>query len=344
MSQAITGLGTRYYIGSAVGDPFSGWTLLGELASFDLDRAWDTADVTNFNSGTDKEAKKTLRNPGTFTLYGNRLQSDPGQIILRVAFDDPRAYHFLVILPFGEQWSFHGLVLSVDPPLFAPGRTLRFVSKVQVTGPKLPYPGFGNATGMATKTSSRTLSSFTYGIFWKSFALTGVLPQDAQIQGIYPTIIATANEDICFHGLEHGNVADPAGSLGLPSFPGGIGFAHPFDPNGFTPAFPPTQFWGSQAGSPDSVGTSLADLANQRIFMFISSSLFVSPIFDWISAEAVGFAIYYESETPLVDPLMPPPFAVPAGQGLAWAVPFEVGLLAENQDNGTTVGTAAVLL
>ncbi len=339
MSNAITGRGTRYYIGSAVGDVFAGWTLLGELASFDLDRAWDTDEVTNFDSGVDKEHKKTLRNPGTFTLYGNRLQDDPGQAILRTAFDDPRPYHFLVILPFGEQWAFRGLVLSVDPPLFAPGKALRFVSKVQVTGPRRPGPGFGNATGTAQKFISLTLTDYTYGVFWKSFALTGVLPDDAQIQGIYPVVIAEAHEDICFQGIKHGNSGDPVGGLGGPVF-AGTSLGHPYAPGSPPQTFPSTLFWGSDSG-PDSIGSSLSNLTAQVIFMWIEQSLFNMNIHDSISAEAVGFAVDYTSETPLIDPLIPPPFAVPAGHGLAWALPFAYGTIGDGDPRGRVTGAAA---
>jgi hypothetical protein len=38
----------------------------------------------------------------------------------------------------------------------------------------------------------------------------------------------------------------------------------------------------------------------------------------------VAFAIDYTSATPVTDPQIPPPFTIPGGHGLAWALPVMV--------------------
>jgi hypothetical protein len=119
------------------------YTLLGELDSSDSSgREWDIEEVTNFESNVDKEHIKGLRNPGTFTLQGNRVEDDAGQEALESAFEDTAAYLFQIQLPptvgltTGEIWTFSALVLSVDPPAITPSKTIKFSTKLQVTGPR----------------------------------------------------------------------------------------------------------------------------------------------------------------------------------------------------------------
>lgn len=124
-----------------------GYTLLGEMDSSDSSgREWDIEEVTNFQSDVDKEHIKSLRNPGTFTLQGNRVEDDAGQDALEDAFDDIAPYLFQIQLPpsegltTGEIWTFKALVLMVDPPAITPGKAIKFSCKLQVTGPRSITP------------------------------------------------------------------------------------------------------------------------------------------------------------------------------------------------------------
>lgn len=125
-----------------------GYTLLGEVDSSDSSgREWDIEEVTNFQSNVDKEHIKSLRNPGTFTLQGNRVEDDGGQTALETAFEDTKPYLFKIQLPptvgltTGEVWTFVALVLMVDPPAITPGKTIKFSAKLQVTGPRTIVAG-----------------------------------------------------------------------------------------------------------------------------------------------------------------------------------------------------------
>jgi hypothetical protein len=130
--------------GTTVALTFSlAYTLLGELDSSDSSgREWDIEEVTNFESNVDKEHIKALRNPGTITLQGNRVENDAGQLALEAAFESTSPFLFQIQLPptvgltNGEIWTFTALVLSVDPPAITPGKTIKFSSKLQVTGPR----------------------------------------------------------------------------------------------------------------------------------------------------------------------------------------------------------------
>jgi len=171
-----------------------------------------------------------------------------------------------------------------------------------------------NASGSATKTSSITLGDYNSGVIWSNFQLpqSTPLPSDAVIQGIYPVLIASGNYDICFQYLRYGNVSFALSSLN------GTGFTQP---SGSPPISGAGSFASTEFYATASIGSSLAALTGQSIGMCISSSLLQSPITDSMNATGVGFAIYYTSAAPVTDPLMPPPFAVPGGQGLAWALP-----------------------
>lgn len=130
--------------GSTVAFTFGlAYTLLGELDSSDSSgREWDIEEVTNFQSNVDKEHIKSLRNPGTLTWQGNRVEDDAGQDAMEAAFDDTQAYLFKIVLPVtkglttGETWTFSALVLMVDPPAITPAKTIKFSAKLQVTGPR----------------------------------------------------------------------------------------------------------------------------------------------------------------------------------------------------------------
>jgi hypothetical protein len=202
-----------------------------------------------------------------------------------------------------------------------------------------------HAGGKVTKFRSVTLGGYTMEVTWSEFVPTSVLPDDAVIQGIYPVFIGSGIFDICFQNITYGDPLAPGGSP-----PRGGGFANPFDTNVISPgaSFASTEFWGAQVGA-DSIGTSLSLLSAQQIRMAINSSLLrIPPPFlnDEMTATDVGYAILYTSSAPVTDPFMPPPFAVPPGQGLAWAVPLAVSAVADDgQGNtGTAVGNSSLVV
>lgn len=344
MSLAITGVGTQVLLGPAAGEP-GDYILIGEGASLTPSgREWDVNDVTSFTSPKRaKEKIKGLLNPGQFLLIGNRIFDDASQAALKVAFDDPRPYMFQVIFPVnpntggGEIWTFAALVLSIDPPKIAPNKALQFFCKMQVTGPRITSTGYINATGLATKHNSSPLGSRNWGAIWSDFSFPSLsaLPSDAEIVAIYPVIVASSNHDQCIQYFTYGNVAD--GGLG-----GGLAgnqFTVPF----VTKPISPEASFSNVVLTDVSIGTSLADLIGQKIGMALDSSLLLSGMTDDISASGVGYAIYYRSALPRIDALMPPPFAVPPSQGLAWAIPFTVDLLGPPSNQGTSVATPATL-
>jgi hypothetical protein len=171
-------------------------------------------------------------------------------------------------------------------------------------------------TGQAKKFSSNPFIGNAWGAVWSNFVLCDLLPSDAVIKGIYPVIIASGVEGVII-GLTHGGSSFPDVSQAT---------------------FASTEF------TDVSIGTSLSDLAGREISMFLDSSLFLGGLTAELDVTGVGYAIYYESATPTTDNLMPPPNAVPAGQGLAWALPFAVRLLGDGSSVGTNVATTALVV
>lgn len=202
------------------------------------------------------------------------------------------------------------------------GRTVTMDVSLQGRGPlNLRNQGTFRAalqvpTGQAKKFSSNPFIGNAWGAVWSNFVLCDLLPSDAVIKGIYPVIIASGVEGVII-GLTHGGSSFPDVSQAT---------------------FASTEF------TDVSIGTSLSDLAGREISMFLDSSLFLGGLTAELDVTGVGYAIYYESATPTTDNLMPPPNAVPAGQGLAWALPFAVRLLGDGSSVGTNVATTALVV
>lgn len=114
-SAAQAGRGSTLSIG---GTP----TMIGELSDVPFNRGkWQTADVTNFESGSDAEFISTIRKPGTVTLKGNRVSSDAGQIAVEAAYQSGALVAFTLQLPktpaqtsSGDKYTFSALVLGSD--------------------------------------------------------------------------------------------------------------------------------------------------------------------------------------------------------------------------------------
>lgn len=133
------------------------------------------------------------------------------------------------------------------------------------------------------------------------------LPDDAVIVGIYPVMDGGATVAGGFQNFTFtpADVGPTPGFFYLPP-----------------PALPSISTgFGLKYGN--SLGTDLALLSLARMMMTNGASIFDDydpPL--TTQALSLGFAVYYTSATPTIDPQIAPPFAVPPGQGLAWALPF----------------------
>jgi hypothetical protein len=197
----------------------------------------------------------------------------------------------------------------------------------------VPYAAGSNgslvmASGSVTFTSARPLGVTRQFVTWSNFSLISTpLPSDAAIQQIIPVIIAGSNNpDTLFTTLGYG-------SSGSAPFTTPSNTLVPTD----DVIFPITEF------SAPSIGTALSALTGQEITAEYDDSLFQDGLSDAITVTGVGFAILYTSATPSIDTCMPAPVAVPAGQGLTWALPASVtgsGTDAQGTGNGTVAHTS----
>lgn len=179
---------------------------------------------------------------------------------------------------------------------------------------------YTNATGQVWFLVSRPLDQSSWIADWSNFAIPAgnSLPSDAVIQGIYPVMVANADGVIvALQAMSYGG-----GSV----FPSGFGM--PFATAPISPGqdFATTTFWAP------SIGTSLSILPSQSMEARLDSSPSINNMTDHLAVTACGYAIYYTSATPSIDPQMPPPFPIPAGQGLLFAVPSTT---TNNQPAGT---------
>lgn len=167
----------------------------------------------------------------------------------------------------------------------------------------------GGAGALFVKEGVYSFADNNINVAFSDFKLSGTLPGDAVIQGMYP--VAVVGSPVEYQG----------GFFNLTSSGGVFGG------------------WSATAPGPGeyhapSIGNSLSALNGQTINAGIDDSVvsgtgpcgwvfgywYGSPSFFVVLG--VGYAIYYTSATPSIDPYLPPPIAVPAGQGLAWAVPY----------------------
>lgn len=121
-SQAQAGRASILSIGPTVGTATPTYTPIMEVRSAPRRGAkWDTEDVSNFNSGVDKEFITQMRDNGTLEITGNRVGGDAGQTALKAAFGTGELYLFTFELPkttgqttAGDSWGFNALVESID--------------------------------------------------------------------------------------------------------------------------------------------------------------------------------------------------------------------------------------
>lgn len=127
--------------GTAVALTVDASTEIGELDNFPLDRPeWKTADATNFNSGSDAEKIVTIRDSSTFTLTGNRVDSDAGQQAVEAAYQAGTLQSFTATLPIppgkttAATVTFKAFVLSNNFAVKTED-IIKFSVKLQISGP-----------------------------------------------------------------------------------------------------------------------------------------------------------------------------------------------------------------
>jgi hypothetical protein len=112
-SLAIAGRGSVLSVG---GTP----TVVGEVKTSGISgNSWGTADVTNFQSGPDREFIVTVRDNGQLKLAGNRVSADAGQVIVEASYQSGAITAFTLQLPKaasqttnGDKYAFNALVES----------------------------------------------------------------------------------------------------------------------------------------------------------------------------------------------------------------------------------------
>ena len=140
-SQAQAGRGSTLSIGATP-------TLIGEITDLPLDLPkWDTADVTNLESGMDSEVLPTIRKTASITIKGNRVSSDAGQMAVMTAYGAGTKVAFTVTLPktatqtsTGDSWAFSGYVLSASFTV-NPTKQIDFSIDIESSGAFVPTAG-----------------------------------------------------------------------------------------------------------------------------------------------------------------------------------------------------------
>jgi hypothetical protein len=187
------------------------------------------------------------------------------------------------------------------------------------------FPGdVTNASASITKNFLGAFGPYYCPANWNDFQMIQPLPSDAVVQGIYPVIVAAHHFEGCDMQLAYGANVHPEGCNNGPQFLGGGLFPAPGHVS-----FGLTEFYG------DNRGTDLSVIAGEGVCAVLYGSLSSSFPPDLLTVTAVGYAVYYTSaHIPTTPPPIPPPFTVPVGQGVAWALPGTVNTSC-NYDSGS---------
>lgn len=140
-SQAQAGRGSTISIGATP-------TLIGEVTDLPISRGkWDFVDTTNLESGSDSEMLATIRKAATFTLKGNRVSSDAGQIAVETAYQSGAIATFVIQLPkttaqttAGDKYTFSAFIAGYEFQI-APTKQIDFSIDLQVSGPMVLVVG-----------------------------------------------------------------------------------------------------------------------------------------------------------------------------------------------------------
>lgn len=140
-TQAQAGRGSTLGIGATP-------TMIGELdqVPFDLPE-WATDDATNFESGSDEEFITTIRKSMEFSVTGNRVSADAGQVAVQTAYAAGTLSSFTLTLPktptqstSGDKYVFNALVLSQSFKIETT-KKITFAMKLKTSGPVAFTPG-----------------------------------------------------------------------------------------------------------------------------------------------------------------------------------------------------------
>jgi hypothetical protein len=134
-SKAQAGRGSLLSIGATP-------TPVGEVADVPFNRPeWETVDTTNFDSGIDEEQLVTIRRASTFSITGNRVSSDAGQIAAETAYQSGALTAFTFALPkttaqttTGDTYSFKAYVKGSNFKVSPTGK-VEFTLNLQTSGP-----------------------------------------------------------------------------------------------------------------------------------------------------------------------------------------------------------------
>jgi len=129
-----------------------GYVPIFELKTSDPGKAmFDKEDTSNFNSLTDKEYLKLMRDNGAPKFSGNRVGNDVGQLALIAAFNDgDNAYMFQVTLPkntkigqtvVGDIETWDALVMGASYGPVETNKSIPVEVDLQITGPRTIVAG-----------------------------------------------------------------------------------------------------------------------------------------------------------------------------------------------------------
>jgi hypothetical protein len=143
---AVLGIGPLFVPGAPAATP--AYVTIGEIRTSGITNSqWDTVDVSNFESGVDKEFITTMRDPGMIAIAGNRISSDLGQVNCEAAFQSGGIYMFQILVPknvtqttTGDIYTFNALVKSIDFEIDV-AKEISWTVKLQLSGPRLLTPG-----------------------------------------------------------------------------------------------------------------------------------------------------------------------------------------------------------
>jgi hypothetical protein len=115
---------------------------IGELDDVPLDLPeWMTDDATNFESGQDEEFITTIRKSMEFTVTGNRVSADAGQVAVQTAYGAGTLSSFTLQLlknasqtTTGDKYIFSALVLSQSFKIETT-KKITFAMKLKTSGP-----------------------------------------------------------------------------------------------------------------------------------------------------------------------------------------------------------------
>lgn len=199
----------------------------------------------------------------------------------------------------------------VQKPVYANADLLIDLTQTRATNPFTPLGGldnFANAFGTIQMTSYASGQAPQGGINYGNFVIgyASGLPADAVITSIYPVLDMDYTKD--------GASASVACAPGTATTPGAVNLGgNSFGV--FTASFMRKLVTGA------SIGTSLPLVGGSSIGLQMKNGGTNASMADEINVYGAGFAIYYNSATPITDPQMDAPFPVGPGQGMLWALP-----------------------